>query len=257
MWDINDLHRQPSINEQIKHNLMKKLFITFTICLVCICNSQLNALNYPVASIQQSSAKSIGDGYTKDWQKVFFKGKEVKYANPDSFRNLGNGYAKDNSAVFYNGIRIPGASVSSFRATQDGYATDNIRTYYRGQDASKIGRASEDDYAKISPEGYCLHESKVYYNAVEMKEADYNSFLDKSAGYAQDATNVYYNGKVLPGAKTDSFECFYDGYAKDTEKVYYNGQEIINGLSDSFDCLTYGYAKDNNYRYYMGKKIEE
>ncbi|MCD7932092.1 MAG: DKNYY domain-containing protein [Tannerellaceae bacterium] len=156
---------------------MKKLIITFTICLVCAGAGELKAVNYSVASVQQSTPRSIGDGYTKDSRKVYFRGNEVKYAVPGSFHNLGSGYAKDDFAVFYNGVKIPGASVSTFRPTQDGYATDNIRTYYRGKDASKMALPTEDDYPQIAPEGYCIYEGKVYYNAVEMEDADIDSFF--------------------------------------------------------------------------------
>ena len=72
-------------------------------------------------------------GYAKDTWNVYFDGKKINGASPESFKVLRDGYAKDTWNVYFDAVKIEGASPDSFKVLRDGYAKDTWNTYYFGR----------------------------------------------------------------------------------------------------------------------------
>lgn len=53
-------------------------------------------------------------------------------ADAATFKSVGGGYAKDADAVYYNGRRMEGAHVQSFKYIGRGVARDKRHTYIDG-----------------------------------------------------------------------------------------------------------------------------
>lgn len=64
---------------------------------------------------------------------VYYQGRKVQNASPNSFQVLGGGYAKDSFRVFYDGEEVAGASAVSFTYDGKGYGHDAFNTFYRGR----------------------------------------------------------------------------------------------------------------------------
>lgn len=60
-------------------------------------------------------------------------GQQVRGASASSFESLGNGYGKDFQDVYYTTQQIYGASASSFESLGNGYAKDYLHYYYMGR----------------------------------------------------------------------------------------------------------------------------
>ena len=57
----------------------------------------------------------------------------------------------------------------------------------------------------VSTTEYAIRGSKVYYNNVELRDADYRTFKALGYGYAKDKNNVWWYGVVLPYVDAKSF----------------------------------------------------
>ena len=67
--------------------------------------------------------------YAKDKNKVFFIGRTIKGANPESFQILGNGYSKDANHVFLDAEIVVLADPNSFERLEFPYSKDNNHVF--------------------------------------------------------------------------------------------------------------------------------
>ena len=69
----------------------------------------------------------------------------------------------------------------------------------------KPGSNQRPSVQKVSSSDYTVRGTKVYYGRVELRDADYRTFVDLGHGYAKDNDNVWWNGSVLPYVDATSF----------------------------------------------------
>ena len=69
----------------------------------------------------------------------------------------------------------------------------------------KPGSNQRPSVQKVSSSDYTVRGTKVYYGRVELRDADYRTFVDLGHGYAKDNDNVWWNGAVLPYVDATSF----------------------------------------------------
>ena len=135
---------------------------------------------------------------------------------------------------------------------------------------------------KVSSSDYTVRGTKVYYGRVELRDADYRTFVDLGHGYAKDNDNVWWNGAVLPYVDALSFRLTTQsgrpgqgpgsapgmgpGYGPGTtpgvpghgmivqppmakyevigNSVFFNGVKVKGARASSFKDLGWGYAMD-------------
>ena len=140
---------------------------------------------------------------------------------------------------------------------------------------------------KVSSSDYTVRGTKVYYGRVELRDADYRTFVDLGHGYAKDNDNVWWNGDVLPYVDAISFRLTTQsgrpgqgpgsapgmgpGYAPGHgvsahppmakyevigNSVFFNGVKVKGARASSFKDLGWGYAMDTFDVYYLGEEID-
>ena len=67
------------------------------------------------------------------------------------------------------------------------------------------GADQKPSVQKVSSSSYDVRGGKVYYGRVELRDADYRTFVDLGHGYAKDNYNVWWNGAILPYVDAMSF----------------------------------------------------
>ncbi|MDP3995560.1 MAG: DKNYY domain-containing protein [bacterium] len=187
--------------------------------------------------------------YGVDASRVFYSGKEISGADPQSFAPLHssddtdykNQYAKDKEHVYFVDSLMPDADPKSFTYLEDGYAKDR---------------------------------SSVYYNGILLADADVRSFsVIKNYGndmYAVDKDYVFSGSEILD-LDASSFEVLGDRMIKDSQGVYYreyNSSPPISiqgadaptfqriGECASFELSSGAYYRDKN-NIYIGRAPEE
>ena len=114
-----------------------------------------------IKSVKIADAQSfedLGDGFGKDGQRVYYKGKEIPSANPKTFQVIHQAYSGDDSSIFlftcklkdadprsfqllegfwskdservWHGHRLISANAGSFRYLSDSWAIDNFNAYH-------------------------------------------------------------------------------------------------------------------------------
>ena len=202
-----------------------------------------------------SSFKDIGAGYGRDKDRVYYKGRVVDGADPESFShslvlkdNDSTEFARDHKHLFLWGKIMKNGDYKSLRKLLYPYYCDDKQIYYY-PDGLIVENANPDDFREI---GYPYYSSRgnVYINGKKIQEADTASFFVIDYRYSKDKYHVYYNGRVIEGADPMSFVLMitpYEDYRRD-------------GIVDSFKYDMYStcifYAKDKKSVFYEDKMIE-
>ena len=106
---------------------------------------------------------SLGAGYGKDKQSVFFSNEKLTISyDLETFRVI-NRVAKDKNHVFYGPVHIVGADVESYRVLDRWYAVDD---------------------------------GAVYFHGVKVEAADPSSFVSNGEGYGTDVNHTWYLGEI-------------------------------------------------------------
>lgn len=89
---------------------------------------------YKLHEASMSSLEIMDGIYAKNRTWVYFRGRIVDGAHPESFTVLGKGYAKDIARVFYNGKTVAGANLKTFEAVEVdknyGYGKDKKHIFF-------------------------------------------------------------------------------------------------------------------------------
>lgn len=216
---------------------------------------------------------SLGNKYAKDKNKVYYEGKILADADPNSF-TLVDHYAKDMKHVFYDD-KILNAEIdidpSYFVVVGGGAIKDDRRVYFRNYYKDSYDLVIRADAPTFQFVGTCASfekSSRSYFkdkNSVftqkisegnplnPVSQIDISSFHFfgiygvaegvpyYSVSYAKDKNNIYSScGEILDGADVASFADLKDGYVKDKNKVWYLA-DIISGA----DVATFTIVREN------------
>lgn len=143
--------------------------------------------------------------YAKDENNIYYQGRIVQGARPDSFRILSQeeqSYWRDDEDIYYAGELVEGAEVKHFKAI------DKDSAYYHD------GR-------------------QVYFHGQVVKGADVESFELLLSTYqddlAKDAAHIYFDGLLQSHIDAASFELLCDDYlfySRDKKHFYYKLEEL-------------------------------
>lgn len=162
-----------------------------------VLNESEGYVERPIMNIDAQSFQILNrHGYAKDGLSVYYQGKTVPDADPDSFVVLSELYGKDNAHVYYAGKTIPGADPASFKRL-------NI----------EWGKDSRD----------------VYFQTRPIEACDPATFVRLKDSWQRDSQCVYRTGRKLPNADSASFVVLNFWFGKDKNYAYSHLGSIIEG----------------------------
>ncbi|PLX21270.1 hypothetical protein C0584_03025 [Candidatus Parcubacteria bacterium] len=116
---------------------------------------------------------------------------------------------------------------------------------------------------------YEVKDGGVYYDGLELLNADVNSFEELCCGYAKDKNNVYAKDKIMEEVDSKTFERVNNYFYKDKDGYYYRDASLVDYIndkdrklvkvsdSDSFTLIETYYSKDNVNCYYSDYKSDK
>ena len=200
----------------------------------------------------------IDQSYAKDINNIYYDGKPVAGANPNSVAlvtselpegSANSGYLISDGKVFCYGEIIEGADPTSFSYLLGSYAMDKDYLYYYID--IKIPRKATPTAIPNANAGYIRHGEQVIYNG-EVISNEAGDFKIISDEYAIDASHVYSHGEIVEGMVPDGFTVISPYYRKDKNQAYYFNTPIPESDSDTFKVLNDAISKDQKNLYYNG-----
>lgn len=178
------------------------------------------------------NSKSI---WAKDKYKLFFKGMTVDSINPQFFVLLNEEYGKDDKTVICRMKPILEADVTTFRVKE--FRDDAGKKVVLGLDKNAAYTCSENGYRHLVS------------NSID-------NFRPIKHSFYKDSENVWWNSIQMPDANPDSFKVLSGGYATDGGAVYYRGKEVTGADASTFKVTSDYHAKDKNYKYEFEDRVE-
>ncbi len=197
---------------------------------------QESSMQVDVATLRALLGASFtgAPSYIMDAHGVYFKGKKIDGADPETFvlfdpndRSDGYGgsigdadrYAHDKSHVYFRGILVEGADPSSFQVISTGgyadeFGKDTAAVFYFDK---KIDVAQPDSFTPLTfqvkegcrPGPYSKDAQYVYFGAKRVVGADQHTFKvdDWGSGpYGRDSVHVFENGMIRPDLDVTNFK---------------------------------------------------
>ena len=103
-------------------------------------------------------AKNLGDYYSIDKGKVYYKNKILEGANPKTAELIGFSLLKDDKNVYYMGEKIKDIKIKNFEKLGQNYWKNDNKIYYRDKKIENADIMSfkvlNEDYAKDKNRSY-------------------------------------------------------------------------------------------------------
>ena len=208
----------------------------------------------------------IDQSYAKDINNIYYNGKPVAGANPNSVTlvtsgltselsedSTDSGYLISDGKVFCYGQVIEGADPASFSYLLGSYAMDKDYLYYYID--VKISRNAIPTAMPNANAGYIQHGEQVIYNG-EVISNEASDFKIISDEYAIDPSHVYSHGEIVEGMVSDGFTVISPYYRKDKNQAYYFNTPIPESDSGTFEVINDAISKDQKNLYYNGNIVE-
>ena len=154
-------------------------------------------------------AKNLGDYYSIDKGKVYYKNKILEGANPKTAELIGFSLLKDDKNVYYMGEKIKDVKIKNpetFEFLPNGirydilYGKDKYNVYYINNIMSN-----------------CFDS---YYFIYEVKGINRDKVEVLNKWFIKDDKNIYFKGKILEGVDYNTFELLPNGDGKDKNRSY-------------------------------------
>ena len=211
-------------------------------------------------------AKNLGDYYSIDKGKVYYKNKILEGANPKTAELIEFSLLKDDKNVYYMGEKIKDIKIKNFEKLGKNYWKNDNKIYYRDK---KIENADIMSF-KVLNEDFAKDKNNVYDGNESIgrgiKDPKTFEFLPNGiiygTLYGKDKYNVYYiKNKMLncfdssyfiyevEGINRDKVEVLNKWFIKDDKNIYFEGK-ILEGVDyNTFEVLPNGDGKDKNRSY--------
>ena len=233
---------------------MKKIFLKIVIFLIFV--------NVGFGDI----AKNLGDYYSIDKGKVYYKNKILEGVNPKTAELIGFSLLKDDKNVYYMGEKIKDVKIKNFEKLGKNYWKNENKIYYRDKKIENADIMSfkvlNEDYAKDKNNVYDGNESigRGIKNPETFEFLPYGIRYDTL--YGKDKYNVYYINNTMSncfdsyyfiyevkGINRDKVEVLNKWFIKDDKNIYFKGK-ILEGVDyNTFEILPNGDGKDKNRSY--------
>ena len=233
---------------------MKKIFLKIVIFLIFV--------NVGFGDI----AKNLGDYYSIDKGKVYYKNKILEGVNPKTAELIGFSLLKDDKNVYYMGEKIKDIKIKNFEKLGQNYWKNENKIYYRDKKIENADIMSfkvlNEDYAKDKNHVYDGNES-IGRGIKDPKTFEFlpNGIINATL-YGKDKYNVYYiKNKMLncfdssyfiyevEGINRDKVEVLNKWFIKDDKNIYFKGKILEGADYNTFEVLPNGNGKDKNRSY--------
>ncbi|MFA5831348.1 MAG: DKNYY domain-containing protein [Candidatus Paceibacterota bacterium] len=195
---------------------------------------------------ETSIKKELSKEYEIKPNGVYYEGRLIDIADPQTFEVLNRFISKDKEQVYYqylneasNVIFLPlkNADPQTFEILSDWYAKDKFKVYASLDYSTSILRDA-DPLTFVAVDGYYgKDKNNVYFYGIKIKEADPATFVGygvKNAQYAKDIKNAYYRNEIIQGVDLKTFKVIDGKFSKDIKHVYVWGE--ITGGADPSKC---------------------
>jgi hypothetical protein len=188
----------------------------------------------------ENSRKAFADArYGRDKNQVYFNGRVVRGADPESFSRMQRGYIRDVRSVYYNGSFLSN-DADHFQFIDEFVQKDRTHVYRGGWIISDDPENFEF-IAKIDGLSYYRDQKGVLANSTRLPGAHAATFTPLRHGYSRDARQVYkvdgMLAKVILGACPTEFDVFNAYYTHDEKSVYWQGKPLPGADPATFAML--------------------
>jgi len=237
----------------------------------------------------------LDDQYAVDNVYVYGRGVKRENSDPDNLQELGHGYWGDKNNIYYDGKILAGADPETFRVIGGNmYATDRYNLFWNGQlwnnfkdnitakeikefikqnkqlkgywwKLKDLGRQREYGASFEGQEGYFIQDNNVFWEGILLQYADYKTFQILNHFYAKDKNHGYYTDRRLVKSDVKSFKVIEDElrssdynhglYAKDKAHFYYKGAIDKKINARTYKVLNRYYSKDIKNVYHLMNHI--
>lgn len=187
--------------------------------------------------------------YARDKRHVFYRGKVIEKASPESFLLINYNYARDKNSIYGESQFITNR-VNDFRVLSDSYATDGEHYFYGDE-------VLDGTEFKLLTRGYAKTETSVYKYGKKLDGVDATTFEILDGGIMRDKNHVFLNDQPILKADPITFRQISGGYFRDKRAVYNEGKEILGSDPETFVSLGGVFAKDKLSAYLFGEAINE
>ena len=213
-------------------------------------------------------AQNLGDYYSIDKGKVYYKNKILEGANPKTAELIGFSLLKDDKNVYYMGEKIKDIKIKNFEKLGQNYWKNENKIYYWDK---KIENADIMSF-KVLNQDYAKDKNHVYSgNEVidtspllgKIKNPETFEFLPNGIRYdtlyGKDKYNVYYINNIMSncfdsyyfiyevkGINKDKVEVLDGWFIKDDKNIYFKGKILEDGDYNTFELLPNGNGKYKN-----------
>ena len=183
------------------------------------------------------TAELIGFSLLKDDKNVYYMGERIKDIKIKNFEKLGKNYWKNDNKIYYRDKKIENADIMSFKVLNKDYAKDK-KNVYDGNES--IGRGIKDPKTfEFLPNGiiYDTLYGKDKYNVYYIENKMINCF------------DTYYSIYGVNGINKDKAEVLNEWFMKDDKNIYFGGKILEGADYNTFEVLPNGNGKDKNQSY--------
>ncbi|MFP2924934.1 DKNYY domain-containing protein [Pyxidicoccus sp. 3LG] len=187
-------------------------------------------------------------------QVLCFRDSHVLEADARSFESLGHGFARDAQRVYYGGHPLRDADVRTFEVLSDGYARDAQRVFFLGQALAAVSPAAFRTLGR----GCATDGESAYHGMNRLDGADVETFEVLAAhDLARDATHVWslsYGFAPIEMGENGTLELLGDGYLLVNGVLHWGGQKL-EAERATFEVLRDGHARDAHHGFYLGQVL--
>ena len=183
------------------------------------------------------TAELIGFSLLKDDKNVYYMGEKIKDVKIKNFEKLGKNYWKNDNKIYYRDEKIENADIMSFKVLNKDYAKDKNNVYDGNE---SIGRGIKDPKTfEFLPNGiiYGTLYGKDKYNVYYIENKMINCF------------DTYYSIYGVNGINKDKAEVLNEWFMKDDKNIYFGGKILEGADYNTFEVLPNGNGKDKNQSY--------
>lgn len=186
------------------------------------------------------SFKQYSGGFLGDKNHVYYDGKIIPEADPETFQSIEPEpskideypyiiYFKDETHVFFAGKVIQGANVDTFIALNNKYGKTSDSVYCGGD----MLENSDSKTFELVNQIHARDKNQVYYGC-KYFNADPATFhaINNSEFYA-DKNKIFFYGNSLKSVDVENFRVLDRGRCATDGKHYFNGDEIIEKSCDT------------------------
>ncbi len=227
-------------------------------------------------------------GFSKDKNELYFEGKILKNASPDSFEQLnelsfkdknniylvkswdshyelchiknietatveilGQAYIKNKEVVYCDENQIIGAHPRTFKVIEGGYYSyDKNSVYYVGKKLSKLNAQK----LEVINYQFIRDDKIVFYKDVKL-DLDAKDCILLTDDFIKDKNNIYYKESLIKDADAESFEVINHWFQKDKNKLFHHTIPLeLNPSTVKIDHEIYAF--DAHHVYFSKHKIK-